>query len=485
MQLVLSWPVRVIVLALLVFSIFVDGAAYWYRIAHHCPLSGTCKGTKFPPDFAGWQLFVHKGLDISGGTRMVLQLTDIPTDRNAATVQQEAIGVIQKRITTSLGVAEPDVRPQGSDRIEVDLAGVSANRAQEVIGRTQRLVLTKWVPDTKAPGSSPEAGQKPQLTGLTGDMVTSAQAAIDQNSGQWVVNMNFNSQGASLFGKLTTEAYNACPDQSCPQNHLTWWLDLTQTDINEWDHPEVVQQVALPISLGGKFVTDPTTQSPIPGGAATISGQFTEKTAKDLADSLNLGALPANIQVLSSTDVGATLGADSVKRSLLAGLLGLLVVIVFMFVYYRLPGLLASLALVFYAGAVLAIFKAWPITLTLAGMAGFVLSVGMAVDANVLIFERFKEEMRAGRTVGAAVEAAVRRAWPAIRDSNFSTFFTSLLLVAFGQGTVLGDFGLTLAIGVAFSMLSSIIVTHNLLAIMLNFGSLRQPRFLGVARGRA
>ena len=480
MQLVLSWPIRVIVVALLVFSIFVDGAGYWYRIGHHCPLSGACAG--MPPNFGGWQVYVHKGLDLSGGTRMILRLTDIPPDRSLATVQSEAVNVISKRVN-SLGVNEPDIRPQGADRIEVDLAGVSASKAQQVIGRTQRLVLTKWVKD-QAAQDSPHPGYKPAFTGLTGDMVTSATAAIDQQTGQWVVNVNFNSQGATLFGTLTTAAYQACPDQSCAENHLTWWLDLTQTDINEFDHPEVASQLLLPLDKGGKLVTDPGTLSAINGGAATISGQFTEQTAKDLATDLNAGALPANIEVLSSTDVGATLGADSVKRSLLAGLLGLIVVIIFMAVYYRLPGLLASLALLFYAGAVLAIFKVWPITLTLAGMAGFVLSVGMAVDANVLIFERFKEEMRAGRTVGAAVEAAVRRAWPAIRDSNTSTAVTSLLLAFLGTGPVQG-FGLTLFIGVVISLLSSIIVTHNLLAIVLNFGAFRQSRYLGVARGRA
>jgi protein-export membrane protein SecD len=182
--------------------------------------------------------------------------------------------------------------------------------------------------------------------------------------------------------------------------------------------------------------------------------------------------------------VGASLGADSVKRSLAAGLLGLIVVIIFMLAYYRLPGLLASLALLCYAGIVLALFKVFTVTLTLGGLAGFILSVGMAVDANVLIFERFKEEMRAGRTIGAAVDAAVRRAWPAIRDSNISTLITSSILAFAGTGPVRG-FAITLMIGVAVSMLSSIIITHNLLAIVLNFGWTRGGTVLGVARGRA
>ncbi|HEY1456837.1 MAG TPA: MMPL family transporter, partial [Candidatus Dormibacteraeota bacterium] len=178
-------------------------------------------------------------------------------------------------------------------------------------------------------------------------------------------------------------------------------------------------------------------------------------------------------------------GAQSVKLSLAAGLLGLSIVVLFMIVYYRIPGLLASLALLFYAGAVLAVFKVVPVTLTLAGITGFILSVGMAVDANVLIFERFKEEVRAGRTIGAAVDAAVRRAWPAIRDSNTSTFITCVILGFIGPSQVKG-FAVTLGIGVVASLISSIIVTHNLLAIVLTGGGLlRRPVLLGVDRARS
>jgi preprotein translocase subunit SecD len=157
-----------------------------------------------------------------------------------------------------------------------------------------------------------------------------------------------------------------------------------------------------------------------------------------------------------------------------------------MIAYYRLPGLLASLALLAYAGITLALFKAIPVTLTLAGLAGFILSVGMAVDANVLIFERFKEEVRAGRTVGAAVDAAVRRAWPAIRDSNTSTLITCVVLGYAAQGSPVQGFAITLGLGVAVSLLSSIVITQNLLAIVMAFhGGLRNPRLLGVQRGTA
>jgi preprotein translocase subunit SecD len=233
----------------------------------------------------------------------------------------------------------------------------------------------------------------------------------------------------------------------------------------------------------GKFLTDPITLQEIAGGQAQISGAFTQASAKDLADGINSGSLPVDLVALDVTQVSATLGAHSVLVSLAAGLLGLAIVVIFMIVYYRLPGLLASLALLFYAGTVLALFKVIPVTLTLAGITGFILSIGMAVDANVLIFERFKEEVRAGRTITAAVDAAVRRAWPAIRDSNTSTLITCVILGFVGPSAVKG-FAITLAIGVVVSLISSIVVTHNLLAVVLAGSGFRRAGLLGVDRVR-
>jgi preprotein translocase subunit SecD len=323
------------------------------------------------------------------------------------------------------------------------------------------------------------------MTKMTAEMLQSASAGLDPQTGtSWVVNFTFDSTGGGIFGALSTTAYNACtstPGQ-CPESHITNWLDLTQSDIDNWNTAALTAY--RPFDSGGKLLSDPYIQSPITGGTGTISGNFSQQSAKDLATSLNAGALPVGLDIIQSTDVGASLGQDSITRSLAAGLLGLTIVVIFMIAFYRLPGLLASLALLFYAGTVLALFKIWPVTLTLAGGAGFILSVGMAVDANVLIFERFKEEMRAGRTIPAAVDAAVRRAWPAIRDSNIATLITSLILFAAANGSVKG-FALTLAIGVAVSMFSSIVVTHNLLAIVLNFGWARTTGVMGVARGRA
>jgi preprotein translocase subunit SecD len=500
MQLVLAWPVRLFVVGVLIFSLFVDGAGYVFRVANHLPLTGNVQG--LPPNIGGWQLFFHKGLDLAGGTHIDYQLTNFPAGQSRADVQQRTIQVINKRVN-SLGVSEPEIRGAGTnyDRITVDLAGVNAAQAQKTIGAVSKLTYTTWVPDSKVTGG-PEPGYRPQLSGLTGDDISSASAAIDQTGTSWVVNVSFTQAGAQKFDNLTRDNVNACPGDvntsqtaNCPQRHLAIWLDLTQSDIDHWADPSYVAKVSSPYDPGclaaqtagtvcGKFLTDPITIQEIAGGQATISGSFTQQSANDLASGINSGSLPVDLQVLDITQVSATLGAQSVTLALAAGLLGLALVVIFMVVYYRLPGVLASLALLFYAGAVLAMFKVIPVTLTLAGITGFILSVGMAVDANVLIFERFKEEVRAGRTITAAVDAAVRRAWPAIRDSNTSTLITCIILGFVGPPAVTG-FALTLGIGVVVSLISAIVVTHNLLAIVLAGGGFRRSVLLGVDRVRA
>jgi preprotein translocase subunit SecD len=495
MQLVLSWPVRLIVVAILLFSVFVDGAGYFYRIANHYPLTGSVPG--LPPNFGGWQLYIHKGLDLAGGTHIDYQLTNFPAGQSRGDVLQRTVAVISKRVN-SLGVSEPEIRGAGNnnDRITVDLAGVTADQAQKTIGRVTKLVYTKWVKDPKST-SGLQPGYKPAFTGLTGDDIASANASIDQNGVGWVVNVSFNSHGAQLLDDLSRANVAACgPDPTtgryCAERYLTIWLDLTQQDIDNWDDPAYQGKVqslynaaCLPSATitCGKLLVDAYSAAEISGGQAQISGSFTQQSATDLATGINSGSLPVDLVILSVTQVGSTLGAESVKLSLAAGLLGLSIVVIFMIFYYRVPGLLASIALLFYAGAVLAIFKLVPVTLTLAGITGFILSVGMAVDANVLIFERFKEEVRSGRTIPAAVDAAVRRAWPAIRDSNTSTFITCVILGFVGPAQVKG-FAITLAIGVIASLISSIVVTHNLLAIVLTAGGFRRPWLLGVDRAR-
>jgi preprotein translocase subunit SecD len=473
------------VIGVLIFSLFVDGAGYVYRVVNHYPLTGSVPG--LPPNFNGWQLYTHYGLDLKGGTDIQLQLTDFPPGQDRASVQSRFIDVIQKRVN-ALGVSEPTVQPGGGgnhDRVEVQLPGVGAPQALQLLGRRDKLVVTKWVPDPSMTNTAlPFPGYKPQITPLTSDMLTNAYAGLNpQTSVGWVVNFQYNSQGAGIFNQLTTDAYSVCQSQgpSAAQCHITNWLDLTPDDIAQWNTrgPDLYR----PVDAGGHLVSDPQiANGPIPSGQGYIEGNFSQDTAKNLSILLNSGSLPVNFSVLQSSQVGASLGAQSIKLSVAAALLGLCVVIVFMIAFYRLPGLLASLALLCYAGVALAVFKMVPVTLTLAGLAGFILSVGMAVDANVLIFERFKEEMRAGRTIGAAVDAAVRRAWPAIRDSNTSTLITSLVLI-FAAPIQVKGFAVTLAIGVVISLVSAIIITHNLLAIVLNFGWARASSLMGVARG--
>lgn len=500
MQLVLSWPVRLFVVAVLVFSIFVDGAGYVYRIANHYPMTGNVPG--LPPNFGGWQLYIHRGLDLAGGTHIEYKLVNFPPGQSRSDVQQRTIQVINKRVN-ALNVSEPEIRGAGTnnDRITVDLAGVTADQAQKTIGAVSKLVYTKWVADSKVT-NGPAPGYKPAFVGLTGDDISSAVASIDTNGTGWVVNVSFTSPGGTKFADLTRANVAACPGDpntvasaNCPARFLAIWLDLTQADIDHWEDPAYVSKVSSPYDTSclsaqapgtvcGKFLTNPITLQEIDGGQATISGNFTQQSSNDLATGINSGSLPVDLQVLAVTQVGSTLGAESVKLSLAAGLLGLSIVVIFMIVYYRVPGLLASIALLFYAGAVLAVFKVVPVTLTLAGITGFILSVGMAVDANVLIFERFKEEVRAGRTIAAAVDAAVRRAWPAIRDSNTSTLITCVILGFVGPPQVKG-FAITLGIGVVASLISSIIVTHNLLAMVMTASWLRRPMLMGVDRVRS
>ncbi len=500
MQLILAWPVRLLIVGILVFSIGIDGAGYVYRLVNHYSLTGNVPN--LPPNYFGWQLYIHKGLDLAGGTHIDYQLVGFPAGQSRADVQQRTINVINKRVN-SLGVSEPEIRGAGSnnDRITVDLAGVTADQAEKAIGRITKLVYTKWVKDPAQDPNNPAGpihpGYKPQLVGLTGDDIQTASASLDQNGVYWVVNITFTSHGSDVFSNLTTANVAACPGDpstsptaSCPERYLTIWLNLTQNDINHWDDPNYAATLSRPwdspqnaTDPTPKFLIDAVTLQAITGGQAQISGTFDQTSANDLATGINSGALPVSLQVLDVTQVGSTLGAESVKLSLAAGLLGLTIVVIFMIVYYRVPGLLASIALLFYSAAVLAIFKALPVTLTLAGITGFILSVGMAVDANVLIFERFKEEVRAGRTIPAAVDAAIKRAWPAIRDSNTSTLLTCAILLFVGPAQIKG-FAIVLAIGVLSSLFSSIFVTHNLLAIVLSWASARRPGLLGVDRAR-
>ncbi|MDO8601487.1 MAG: protein translocase subunit SecD, partial [bacterium] len=218
----------------------------------------------------------------------------------------------------------------------------------------------------------------------------------------------------------------------------------------------------LPIYIDGVPVSTPVVQQEIAGGKAQISGDFTAETAQVLARNLNAGALPVPIKLISQQTVGPILGKISLEHSLRAGVIGLIGVILFMLLFYRLPGLLASISLSIYVIFVLTIFKTIPVTLTLAGIAGFLLSIGMAVDANILIFARMREEMKQGKSFSMAVEEGFRRAWPSIRDSNFNSLIVCAILFSFATSFIKG-FALTLGIGILVSMFSAIFITRNFL----------------------
>ena len=240
----------------------------------------------------------------------------------------------------------------------------------------------------------------------------------------------------------------------------------------------------LAIVLDKQVVSAPTINDPITDGQGVITGNFTQETAQTLAVQLRSGALPIPIKVVESRTIGATLGEESIRKSVLAGLIGLSVVILFMAFNYQLPGLIADMALICYALFSLMLFKLIPVTLTLPGIAGFILSVGMAVDANVLIFERLKEELRAGRNIRQAIDLAWSRAWPSIRDSNTSTLITCVILFLFGNtfgASMVKGFSVTLALGVGISLFTAIIVTRTFLHTVLDGMKLTDhPRWFGL-----
>jgi preprotein translocase subunit SecD len=236
--------------------------------------------------------------------------------------------------------------------------------------------------------------------------------------------------------------------------------------------------------LDKTLISAPVVNDPITDGSGIIQGSFTAAEANQLAIQLRYGSLPVPIKVVESRTVGATLGEESVRRSLMAGVIGLTVVILFMLLYYRLPGFIADLALISYAILALALFKLIPVVLTLPGIAGFILSIGMAVDANILIFERLKEELRAGRNIRQAIDLGWSRAWPSIRDSNTSTLITCLILYAFGNSfgaSMVKGFSVTLALGVGVSLFTAIIVTRTFLHTLLDNVKLTEhPRWFGL-----
>ncbi|MCL4397700.1 protein translocase subunit SecD [Patescibacteria group bacterium] len=384
-------------------------------------------------------LEIKEGLDLAGGTQLTLQadMSNInPSDRQTALDSLKSI--IERRVNL-YGISEPVVQTSKVNndyRIVVELAGVTdVQQALDLIGKTAELTFREEAATDSANVATEAAqiyGPYQVLTNLTGKDLQKATPGFDQQTGEPDVQLAFNDQGTQKFAQITKE--------------------------------NIGKRVA--IFLDNQLLLAPTVQSVIPNGQAVITGQFTAQQAKEIAIELNSGALPAPVRVVEQRSIGATLGQDSIHKSLIAGLVGLSIVALFMIANYGKLGLFADLALVIYSLTVMAIFKLIPVTLTLAGIAGFILSIGMAVDANILIFERMKEEIRWGRNRLAAMELGFTRAFPSIRDSNMSSLITCAILYWFGTGAVRG-FAVTLAIGITVSLFTAVTVTRTLLRLFI------------------
>jgi preprotein translocase subunit SecD len=380
------------------------------------------------------------GLDLQGGLRVEYQALPAggktPTQSDLNTIKD----IVERRVN-STGVAEPLVQTQGSDRIVVEIPGVSdPDSIRKLIGATGTLDFVPLPVDRFGSNANPGAERATQGQPLpspaipplfSGDQIASANPGTDSAGGR-AVQFTLKDQGAKLFADYTTKNVG---------NFFAMVLD-------------------------GTVVSAPYIQSPITGGSGIITGGsgggFTASEMNNLVTILRYGSLPYPIQEISIRAISSSLAGFSLDAALLGGLIGILIVLVFMVVYYRLPGVIADFALVYYALVVLAIFRLIPVTLTLAGIAGFVLSIGMAVDANILIFERMKEELRLGKSLPAAVEAGFNRAWNSILDSNVSSLITAAILYWFGSSTIKG-FALVLIIGVLTSMFTAVTVSRTVL----------------------
>lgn len=388
------------------------------------------------------------GLDLQGGTHLVLRADLSRVDeRDRANAMQGVLRVIERRIN-AYGVAEPIVQLQGADRVIVELPGIrDIEEAKRLIGQTAQLDFREQVGgEWKIATATGTDGTEKELTGRY--FRPNAQVTFDPRTGLPEVAFEFDSEGAHLFEQITRR----------------------------------LQGRPLGIFLDNELISAPTVQAVIKE-RGVITG-LTLQEARTLAIQLNAGALPVPVTIEQERTVDATLGSDSVRKSVIAGELAFLVVAAFMVLYYRLPGVLATGALVVYALVTLAIFKLVPVTLTLAGIAAFILSIGMAVDANILIFERMREELRAGKTLGGAIDAGFQRAWTSIRDSNVSTLITCAILYYFGQqfgASLIMGFALTLAIGVLVSMFSAITVTRTFLLALVGRSWANRPSWFGLA----
>ncbi|SEO34112.1 protein translocase subunit SecD [Propionispora vibrioides] len=370
---------------------------------------------------------IKQGLDLQGGTHVVLEAVDTPEAKVDEDAVQRVVKIIEHRIN-DLGLTEPIIQRQGDRRIIVELPGINdPDKAIELIGKTAMLEF-KDVTGT---------------TVMTGTDLKNAQAQIEQ-SNKNVVALEFSDEGAKKFADLTTK------------------------------------NVGKPISilLDKQVLTSPVVQEPITGGKAQITGSKTLEEAQNLAILLRSGSLPVKVEVMETRTVGPTLGMDSKEKSKTAFAIGISAIVLFMLVFYRLSGFVANISLALYVVLLLFGLKSLNATLTLPGIAGIILSIGMAVDANVLIFERFKEEYRSGKTLRAAMDAGFSRAFSSIIDSNVNTLLAAVVLFFLGTGPVKG-FAITLGLGIILSMFTAITVTRFLLKMLISANLVKSGKIFG------
>lgn len=403
---------------MLAFILLVLGTLLGYFIA-----TSNTDGARFP---------FRLGLDLAGGTHLVYQADTSSVPEGEVRDAMSSLREVVERRTNLFGVSEPIVQTEktfsGDHRLVVELPGITdLDEAVRVIGETPLLEFRLQS------GLDEDGNVTFAETGLTGRYVVRAQLDFGGGysggvSNEPVVILNFNNEGAKLFE------------------------DITSAHVGE----------VLGIFLDGVPISVPVIQQAIPGGVATITGNFTPEEARELVRDLNFGALPLPIQLLSSSSIGPSLGIETLNAGIVAGAIGFALVALFMLVWYRVPGLVAVVALSMYGAIVLSLFKLIPVTLTASGIAAFILSIGMAVDANILIFERMKEELKAGKPLEEAIRDGFKRAWPSIRDSNLSSLISAFVLFWFGT-TLIKGFALVFALGVVASMLSAITISRTLL----------------------
>ncbi len=368
----------------------------------------------FPPLFKN----INLGLDLRGGLRVVLEAQETEGEEVTADTISKALGILRTRVD-ALGVKETTLYPQGDERVVIEIAGEDdPEAAVNMLKNTAQLQFMD------------EAG----TILLTGKNLVDAQAQMTQDgSGTAEITLEFDKEGAKLFGEATTANVGK----------------------------------PLIIVIDNQAVSAPTVSMPILDGNAVITGNYTAKEAQDQAVLLRSGALPVSFEVMEKRSIGPTLGADSLDKSINAGIVGLIAILIFMIGYYRLPGAIADISLVIYTLLVLGAMAALGAVLTLPGIAGLALSIGMAVDANVIIYERIKEELRLGKTLVASIESGFKRAFVAIFDANVTTLITAAVLMYFGTGPIKG-FAVTLSIGIVASMLVALTFTRYMLVFSAN-----------------